>query len=136
LEKRLDEEGGLAAARNAGDAGEGAERELGRDILEIVAARNDDPDALALLAGAAMIRNGDLQLAGKIFAGDRMGIGHDLARRAGCDDPAAMDAGGRADVENMVGMEDGVLVMLDDDDGIADVAQVLQRLQETRVVAL
>jgi hypothetical protein len=42
LVERVDDERRLAAARDAGDAGEGAERDLGGDVLQIVAARADD----------------------------------------------------------------------------------------------
>jgi hypothetical protein len=47
-----------------------------------------------------------------------------------------MHAGAGADIDHMVGLEDGVLVMLDDDHGVAEVAQMLQRLQKPGVVAL
>ena len=53
LEQRLDQEGRLAAARNAGDGGEDAERDFGRDVLQIVAARADHLDAAVLLRLAA-----------------------------------------------------------------------------------
>ena len=36
---RVDEQGRLAAARHAGDAGEEAERDFSGDVLEIVGAR-------------------------------------------------------------------------------------------------
>ena len=52
------------------------------------------------------------------------------------DDVAAMDAGAGADVEHVVGGADGVLVVLDHDHGVAEVAQPLQRLQQPRIVAL
>ena len=41
-----------------------------------------------------------------------------------------------ADVDDVVGAADGVLVVLDDDHGVADVAQLLERLQQAVVVAL
>src|SRR5690606_21111381 len=63
LVERLDQEGGLAAARHAGDAGEGAERDLRRHVLQVVAARADDLDALALLALAPLGRHGDAERA-------------------------------------------------------------------------
>ena len=49
---------------------------------------------------------------------------------------AAMHAGAGADVEHMIGEPNGVLVMLDHDHGIAEVAQPLQRFQQPRIVAL
>ncbi len=47
-----------------------------------------------------------------------------------------MDAGGRADVDDIVGGQDRVLVMLDHDDRVAEVAQVLQRVEQAGIVAL
>jgi hypothetical protein len=45
-------------------------------------------------------------------------------------------AGARADVDDPVGGADRVLVVLDDDEGVAEVAQPDQRLDEPPVVAL
>ena len=56
--------------------------------------------------------------------------------RALRDDVAAVDAGAGADVEHVVGGADGVLVVLDHDHGVAEVAQPLQRFEQARVVAL
>ena len=47
-----------------------------------------------------------------------------------------MDAGAGADVEHVIGGADGVLVVLDHDDGVAEVAQALEGFQQARVVAL
>ena len=49
---------------------------------------------------------------------------------------AAVDAGAGADVEHVVGGADGVLVVLDHDHGVAEVAQALQGFEQPRVVAL
>ena len=45
------------------------------------------------------------------------------ARRAFGDDVAAVAAGAGAEVEDLVGVADGVFVVLDDEDGVADVAR-------------
>ena len=47
-----------------------------------------------------------------------------------------MHAGAGADVDHVIGGEDRVLVVLDHDHGVAEVAQPLQRFQKPRVVAL
>ena len=52
------------------------------------------------------------------------------------DDVAAMHAGAGADVDHIVGDADGVLVVLDHDHGVAEVAQPLQRVEQPRIVAL
>lgn len=57
----------------------------------------------------------------------RRALGHDLT---------AMYAGGRADIDDVVGRQDRILVMLDDNDGIADIAQMLQRFEKAGIVAL
>ncbi len=49
---------------------------------------------------------------------------------------AAVDAGAGADVDDVVGGQDRVLVVLDDDHGVAEVAQVPQRGEQAVVVAL
>ncbi len=56
--------------------------------------------------------------------------------RAGHHDLAAVLAGTGPDVDHPVGGPDGVLVVLDDDQGVAEVAQPDQRLDEPLVVAL
>src|SRR3954451_23898312 len=135
LVQRVDQQRRLAAAGDAGDAGEQAERNFGRDVLEVVAARVDHLD------GAAMVRRTpfrhlDLELAREIFAGQRVGVAHDFGGRAFGDDVAAMHAGAGADVEHVVGEQDRVLVVLDHDYGVAEVTKSLQRVEQARVVAL
>ena len=85
---------------------------------------------------APLLRHRDLAHAGQVLAGDAVGAGHDLVGRALGDDVAAVDAGAGADVDHVVGGQDRVLVVLDHDHRVADVAQVLERLQQPRVVAL
>ena len=85
---------------------------------------------------APLGRRRDLQLAAQILAGDRVLVLEDVLGRAFGDDVAAMDAGAGADIDHIVGGEDRVLVVLDDDHGVADVAQPLQRLEQPRIVAL
>ena len=49
---------------------------------------------------------------------------------------AAARAGAGAEIEDVIGGADGVLVVLDDDHGIAEIAQPAQRADEPVVVAL
>ena len=136
LEQGLDGEGGFAAARYAGDAGQGAQRNLGGHVLQIVAARANhfQPAVVAGLATAR--RDGDVFHPAKIFSGQAFLVGDDLSRRALCDDMAAMHAGARTHVDHMVGGADGVLVMLDHQHGVAHVAQALEGFQQLAIVAL
>ncbi|MOA57273.1 hypothetical protein D3C78_1814220 [compost metagenome] len=47
-----------------------------------------------------------------------------------------MNAGGRADIDDIIGRQNGVFVMFDHDDSIADIAQMFQRIEQAGVVAL
>ena len=58
------------------------------------------------------------------------------SRRALRDDFAAVHAGARADVDDVVGVPDRLLVVLDDDHRVAEVAQARQRAEQALVVAL
>ena len=49
---------------------------------------------------------------------------------------ATLATGTRTDVDDVVGMEHHVAVVLDDNDGVAQIAQLLQRTDEAVVVAL
>lgn len=51
-------------------------------------------------------------------------------------DAATVLACGRADVDDPVGMRDGVEIVLDDDERVAEVAQPHQGVDEPAVVAL
>ena len=136
LVERVDQQRRLAAAGDAGHRGEGGERNRGRDVLQIVAGRAGDGELAGLGDLAAMLRHLDLKRAGQVLSGERGGVRHDVPRRAFGDDVAAVDAGGRADVDHMVGRKDRLLVVLDDDHGVAEVAQVFQRFEQAGVVAL
>jgi hypothetical protein len=135
LVEGLDGEGALAAAGDAGDAGQHAHGDLARDALEVVAGGAGDLEPL-LAERAAAVGHGDLARADQVLAGQALGIGHDLGGLALGHDLAAVDAGGRPHVDDVVGGEDGLLVVLDDQDGVAEVAEAAEALQQAGVVAL
>ena len=88
------------------------------------------------MADPADRRYRDLALAGQILAGDAVRVGHDRLGRAFGDDMPAMDPGARPHIDDPVGGADRLLVVLDDDDGVAEVAQPLQGREQAPVVAL
>ena len=97
------------------------------------------PTSRSLRAGvrlAALFRRRDLHAAGEIGAGERVRVGQDVGRGSLRDDLAAVDAGAGADIDDIIGGEDGVFVVLDHDDRIAEVAQPTQGFQQPGVVAL
>ena len=74
--------------------------------------------------------------AAQVLAGDRLRAGEQVGHGAADDDLAAVLPRARADVDDPVGGLDGVLVVLDDDQGVAQVAQPDERLDEPVVVPL
>ena len=102
---------------------------------EVVRARADDADGAACRGPCALGGDGQLLLAGEPRAGDRRGVRHDLGGRALRDDRAAVHAGAGAHVDDVVGGEDRLAIVLDDDDGVAEIAQARLRLDQARVVA-
>ncbi len=63
-------------------------------------------------------------------------MGEHFRQRARGDEFAAAHAGAGAEVENVIGVPDGVGIVLDDEHGVAEVAQAGQRAQQAVVVAL
>ena len=132
--QRLVDQGRLARAGDAGDAAEDAERDGDVDALEVVFASAPHQQRSSRLA--TPFGHLDLALAGEVLAGERRRVLRDLGRRAGRDHVAAVLAGPRAEVDQMVGCPHGSLVVLDDDDRVAEVAQAVERPDQLRVVAL
>ena len=90
-------------------------------------------------ARAAPGRNGDRPLPRQVLPGDGGLVRHQAAPAgdgAGVDNVAAVLPGARTDVDHVVGRADGLLVVLDHDDGVAQVAQALEGGDQPLVVAL
>src|SRR5205085_3781093 len=60
----------------------------------------------------------------------------DLVIGAVADDMAAMDAGAWAHVDDIIGGADRILVMLDDDHGVAEIAEAAEGDEQPLIVAL
>ena len=73
--------------------------------------------------------------AGKILAGERFRAGSDLLGLALGDEIAAGIACAGAEVDDKIGAANGVFVVLDDQDGVAQIAQMLERAEQAFVVA-
>ena len=80
--------------------------------------------------------NLDALLARKIGAGERIRVAQKVVVRAAVHDLAAVLSCGGADVDDPVGVGDGVEVVLDDDQRVAQIPQPQQRLDQPAVVAL
>ena len=125
----------FAGAGDAGDNRHHAERKHDVEILEIVLARAEDGDGFAVRA-APLGKHGDPLASGDVGAGERGGRVHDLGRRAAGDQLAAVTAGAGAEVDDVVGAANGFFIVLDDEHGVAEVAQIFERGEQTAVVAV
>ena len=125
----------LARSRHAGDRDEHAERDAHVDVLEVVLSRAAHDDRVALRRTAAR-RQRDAPPAREVRAGDRARLSDDVVDGALGDDLATVLARAGPDVHDPVGRADRLLVVLDDEDGVADVAHAQERADEPRVVAL
>src|SRR5579884_3661544 len=85
--------------------------------------------------GAPGRRHGDFLPAAQVPARQRIRVRQNLFEGALCDDLAAVRSGTRAQFQDIIGGADRLLVVLHDEDGVADVPQVLERLNHLDVVA-
>ena len=89
------------------------------------------------VAGRRARRRLDRALAAQVRAGQRsVAVLEQLRRRALEDHVAAVLAGAGPEVDDVVGGADRLLVVLDDDDGVAEIAQPRERREQRAVVAL
>ena len=78
-----------------------------------------------------------MKFVGKVTSGERVRHLYDLVVGARADDFSSIFSGSRAEVENVVGGAHDVGIVLDDEDGVSQVAQVMQDLDEpVRVAAV
>ncbi len=130
----LMDEGGFAGAADAGDADEKAEGDVDVDAAEVVDAGTGELEVFA--AGlAAVFGDGDGEAAGEVFSGDGVWVRGDFLDRSRGQQLTAEFACAGAEVEEMVGGADDVGVVLDDEDGVAEVAEVLHDADELGGVA-
>ena len=137
VEDRVDQ-GRLAGAGDAGDGERGSPSgKLDRHVLQVVLL-GVVHDELATRGG----RSAYGREAGSPARPDRYlpvsesGWSKQILDRAGHDDLAAVLTGTRADVDGPVGVPDRVLVVLDHDQRVAEVAEPDQGLDQPVVVAL
>ena len=119
---------GLARAADAGDDVENAEGDAHVDVFEVVLARALDVDIRAGLAAAG--GDGNAVASGEEVGGVAVLCFGQTAVRALVDDGATEASGVLAYVDDVVGMAHDVLVVLDNDDGVADFLQAAQHAYE------
>ena len=72
-------------------------------------------------------KHGDLLASGDVGAGEGSGRVHDFEQAFRGDQLAAMTTGAGAEIDDIVGAANGFFIVLDYEDGVAQVAQIFQR---------
>src|SRR5208283_1371675 len=99
------------------------ERDFDIDAAQVMQADSGELEAGFGIGLAAMARDGDGEAAGEILSSDGLRVGGDLGDRARGEDVAAKLARAGAEIEEVVGGADDAGVVLDDQDGVAEIAQ-------------
>ena len=104
-------------------------------MAQVIFRRAEDLQAFPI-ALPARFGQGDLLCAGQILARDGARGGNDIVDCARGDDLAAVHACAGTNVDEEIGGAHGVLVVLDDKNGVADVAQTAERVEQLVVIPL
>jgi len=131
-EEGLEDQRALAAAANPGDTDEIAQRDAGGEVVDVV--EGDILDLEPVLLGL-VVGVGDDLLAVEVVGGEGLGFGELLRYAAEYYIPAVL-AGTRPDIDDIVGGDDGLLVVLDDDDAVPFLAERLEGADELHGIAL
>src|SRR4051812_6210370 len=126
----------LARAAHARDGDEAAERERDVDPAQVVLARADDSQLATRLRLTSDVRDGNRATAGQVGTGDGPVVAQELRVGTAVHDLTAVLPCARSDVDDPVSRVDRLLVVLDDDQRVAHVAESDQRLDEAAVVPL
>jgi hypothetical protein len=129
-------QGRLAGPAHAGHGGQHAERDGRVHVREVVLACADDLQLAGTVDLAALRRDLDLAASREVVTGQGPLVGEEVLEQARVDHFTAVLPRPRSDVDDPVGLGDGVLVVLDDDEGVAEVPQPREGLDQPAVVAL
>src|SRR5688572_12723362 len=133
LEEDLIHQRALARTRRASDRDHLAKRDRDVHVLQVVLARAAHGQDLAV-ARAPLLRHGNRPRTREELAGRRRLRLEYIREGALHDNGAAMHAWSWSHLHDVIGSADGLLVMLDDDDRVADVAKTLERRDHLDVV--
>ena len=126
---------GLTRTRHTGDGGEHPQRELDIDVLEVVLAGPAHHEFLSA-HGTSNRWDRDGATTGDVLAGDRFLRLEQTLHGAGVDHRSPVLTGTGPDVDDVIGDPDGVLIVFDDEHGVAEVTQSDEGVDETPIVAL
>ncbi len=126
----------LARTGDTGDGDELAQREAHRQVAKVVLTGAVHGELTPGHRRTASRRQWDLLPAGQVGAGHRLRVLQQVLQGAAVHDLAAVLARPGTDIDHPVGRPDRVLVVLHDDQRVAEVLQPYQRFDQSVVVAL
>jgi hypothetical protein len=126
----------LARAANPAERDESSDRKRRVDFLEIIRVRpkNAAPTG-RIFRGTALATSRMLQWLAQNFSSRRFPVLRQRLPRAGGNDFTALRARAGAEIDDAIGEAHRVLIVLDDDERIAAVAQCAERIEQPLVVA-
>ena len=131
----LVDECGFAAAADAGDAAEEVEGDLDIDAAQVMQADAGELEGASRPGSRRWRGTGMVRRPERYFPVMELRVGGDFGDGAGGEDVAAKLARAGAEVEEMVGGADDGGVVLDDEDGVAEIAQGVEDADELGGVA-
>ena len=129
------DQGRLPRPRNPRDTDQPAQGKVDVDVLQVVLGGAADDQPLSVSVGPHR-RHRDAFSSRQIRPGQRRFVLDDALGGTGGDHLAAETTGARSQVDHPVRVADGLLVVLDDDHGVAEIPHALEGVEQTAVVAL
>ena len=118
-------------SRASGSATSSFAQVVARDAFELEPSRVDLRPCVSLRRGCERMLRRRREHATR----DRALVGHQIAQRAVDDDLAAVAARAGTEIDDVLGAANRLLVVLDDDDGVALRRELRDRIEQQRVVA-
>src|SRR5699024_10559929 len=136
LVQDLVDQGGLSGTGHPGHHGEHTQRESDVDPCQVVLPSTLDHELVPLAQGATSGGQLDGAAPGQVVTGQRVGRGQQLVDGTRHHDVTTVLTRPGTDVDDPIGRTDGVLVVLDHDERVADVTQLLECVHLTGVLPL
>src|SRR5712692_1813459 len=125
---------GLARAADAGDHRQHSERNHQVHVPHIVQCVAEQAQEFAVRL-VAIVRNRNAQLSAEISPGERFVLAKHGLVRAREEQLAAELAGARAEIDHMIRRQNRVRIMLDDQNGVAEIAQRFEDINQPLRIA-
>jgi len=134
FDEHLVDERRFAATTHTRDGRENPDGKIDVDARDVVRFRATDFEPRT--RRAALLGDRDELAPGEIRRRRRFGVEHDLIERADREDPPALRACTRPDIDDHVRFAHRIFIVLDDDEGVAEIPQRLERREQPIVVPL